>query len=123
MSSDFLWRKIDVAPFSMIYGGAQKNIGPSGVTVVIARRDFVEAGRRDLPSILQYRAHAEAQSLLNTPPTFGIYLVRNVLAWIREVGGLDAIEKRNREKAAPSTRDRRARGLLPRAGECRAGRS
>jgi phosphoserine aminotransferase len=99
MSSDFLWRKIDVAPFSMIYGGAQKNIGPSGVTVVIARRDFVDRGRQDLPSILQYRAHAEARSLLNTPPTFGIYLVRNVLEWIEDIGGLDAIEKRNRAKA------------------------
>ncbi len=100
MSSDFLWRKIDVAPFAMIYGGAQKNIGPSGVTVVVARRDFVERGRKDLPGILQYRAHAEARSLLNTPPTFGIYLVRNVLSWIKDVGGLDAIEKRNRAKAA-----------------------
>ena len=99
MSSDFLWRKIDVAPFAMIYGGAQKNIGPSGVTVVIARKDFVERGRKDLPSILQYRAHAEARSLLNTPPTFGIYLVRNVLAWIKGLGGLDTIEQRNRAKA------------------------
>ncbi len=99
MSSDFLWRKIDVAPFAMIYGGAQKNIGPSGVTVVIARKVFVERGRKDLPSILQYRAHAEARSLLNTPPTFGIYLVRNVLSWIKDIGGLDAIEKRNRAKA------------------------
>ena len=99
-SSDFLWRKIDVAPFSMIYGGAQKNIGPSGVTVVIARRDFIDRGRKDLPSILQYRAHAEAKSLLNTPPTFGIYLVRNVLEWIKDLGGLDVIEKRNRAKAA-----------------------
>ena len=100
MSSDFLWRKIDVAPFSMIYGGAQKNIGPSGVTVVIARREFIDGGRKDLPGILQYRAHAEAKSLLNTPPTFGIYLVRNVLEWIKGLGGLDVIERRNREKAA-----------------------
>lgn len=100
MSSDFLWRPIDVSPFAMIYGGAQKNIGPSGVTVVVARRDFVDGGRRDLPSILQYRAHAEAKSLLNTPPTFGIYLVRNVLAWIKDLGGLPAVEKRNRAKAA-----------------------
>jgi phosphoserine aminotransferase len=99
MSSDFLWRKVDVSPFAMIYGGAQKNIGPSGVTVVIGRKDFIEQGRQDLPSILQYRAHAEARSLLNTPPTFGIYLVRNVLAWIKGLGGLDAIEARNREKA------------------------
>jgi len=100
MSSDFLWRKVDVAPFSLVYGGAQKNIGPSGVTVVIGARDFVDRGRKDLPNILQYRAHAEANSLLNTPPTFGIYLVRNVLAWLEGLGGLDAIERRNRAKAA-----------------------
>ena len=100
MSSDFLWRKFDVSPFAMIYGGAQKNIGPSGVTVVVARKDFIDRGRQDLPSILQYRAHVEARSLLNTPPTFGIYLVRNVLDWIKGLGGLDAIEARNRAKAA-----------------------
>jgi phosphoserine aminotransferase len=99
MSSDFLWRPIDVAPFALIYGGAQKNIGPSGVTVVIADKGFVEQGRKDLPSILQYRDHAEARSLLNTPPTFGIYLMRNVLAWLQGLGGLDAIELRNRAKA------------------------
>jgi phosphoserine aminotransferase len=100
MSSDFLGRMVDVSRFAMIYGGAQKNIGPSGVTVIVAKRDFVERGRKDLPSILQYRAHAEARSLLNTPPTFGIYLVRNVLAWIKGLGGLDVVEKRNRAKAA-----------------------
>jgi phosphoserine aminotransferase len=99
MSSDLLWRKIDVSPFALIYAGAQKNIGPSGVTVVIAERDFIERGRKDLPSILQYRAHAEARSLLNTPPTFAIYLVRNVARWIATLGGLDAIERRNRAKA------------------------
>ncbi len=100
MSSDILWRKIDVKPFSLIYAGAQKNIGPSGVTVVIARREFVERGRKDLPKILQYRAFVEANSLLNTPPTFGIYLVRNVLQWLSGLGGLAAIEQRNRAKAA-----------------------
>jgi phosphoserine aminotransferase len=99
MSSDFLWRKVDVSPFAFIYGGAQKNIGPSGVTVVLAKKEFVERGRKDLPTILQYRAHAEARSLLNTPPTFGIYLVRNVLSWVRDLGGLDAVEERNRAKA------------------------
>jgi phosphoserine aminotransferase len=100
MSSDFLWRPVDVSPFALIYGGAQKNIGPSGVTVVIARKDFIESGRKDLPGILQYREHAEARSLLNTPPTFGIYLMRNVLSWLQDLGGLPAIEKRNRAKAA-----------------------
>ncbi|MGD0677393.1 MAG: 3-phosphoserine/phosphohydroxythreonine transaminase, partial [Polyangiaceae bacterium] len=72
MSSDFLSRRFDVNAFELIYAGAQKNIGPSGITVVLARRDFIERGRKDLPSILQYRAHAQARSLLNTPPTFGI---------------------------------------------------
>jgi phosphoserine aminotransferase len=100
MSSDLLWRKIDVAPLSMIYAGAQKNIGPSGVTVVIARHEFIERGRTDLPAILQYRAFAEANSLLNTPPTFAIYLVRNVALWLKGLGGLDAVERRNRAKAA-----------------------
>jgi phosphoserine aminotransferase len=100
MSSDFLSRRIDVSRFSLLYSGAQKNIGPSGVTVVIAHRDFLERGRKDLPKILQYRAHAEARSLLNTPPTFAIYLVRNVLDWLRASGGVAGIELRNRAKAA-----------------------
>jgi phosphoserine aminotransferase len=99
MSSDLMWRKTDVSSLALIYAVAQKNLGPSGVTVVIAQRDFIERGRKDLPTILQYRAHAEARSLLNTPPTFAIYLVRNVAQWIRGLGGLDAIERRNRTKA------------------------
>ena len=99
MSSDFLWRKIDVSPFAMIYAGAQKNLGPSGVTVVVARRDFIDRGRSDLPTILQYRAHLAAKSLLNTPPTFAIYLLRNVALWLKELGGLGVVERRNREKA------------------------
>jgi phosphoserine aminotransferase len=100
VSSDFLWKKMDVSPLSFVYGGAQKNIGPSGVTVIVARHEFLERGRKDLPKILQYRSHAEANSLLNTPPTFGIYLMRNVLDWIKSEGGLDAIERRNLDKAA-----------------------
>jgi phosphoserine aminotransferase len=98
MSSDFLWRKVDVSKFAMIYAGAQKNIGPSGVTVVVVKKGFLETGRKDIPKIFQYRTHADNNSLYNTPPTFGIYLVRNVLAWVKEVGGLAAMEKRNREK-------------------------
>jgi len=100
MSSDFLSRKVDVSSFALIYGGAQKNIGPSGVTVVIAHREFIDEGRKDLPTILQYRSHAASKSLLNTPPTFGIYLARNVLRWLKDIGGVDAIEARNRAKAA-----------------------
>ena len=109
MSSDILWRKIDVTPFSLIYAGAQKNIGPSGVTVVIARRDFIERGRKDLPKILQYRAFVEANSLLNTPPTFGIYLVRNVLAVAQgaragSTPSSSATARRRRSSTPPSTR-------------------
>ncbi len=98
MSSDFMWRKVDISRFQFIYAGAQKNIGPSGVTVVIATKAQIEEGRKDIPKIFQYRTHAENQSLYNTPPTFGIYLVRNVLSWAKSIGGLDAIEKQNREK-------------------------
>lgn len=100
MSSDFLWRPTDLSPFSLVYAGAQKNIGPSGVTVVLVRKALVEAGRRDIPTIFQYRSAAAAQSLYNTPPTFGIYLVRNVLAWLKGQGGLTGIERINRAKAA-----------------------
>lgn len=98
MSSDFMWRKFDVSKFALVYAGAQKNVGPSGLAVVLARKDLVEAGRRDIPKIFRYETHADARSLYNTPPTFSIYLVRNVLRWIDQQGGLDAIEKVNREK-------------------------
>ncbi len=99
MSSDFLWKKVDVSPYAFIYAGAQKNIGPSGVIVVLAQKDFVASGRKDIPKIFQYRTAAENDSLYNTPPTFGIYLMRNVLAWVKEKGGLAAVEATNRAKA------------------------
>jgi phosphoserine aminotransferase len=99
MSSDFLWRPTDVSRFAMIYAGAQKNLGPSGVTVVLLRKDFMARGRKDIPKILRYTTFAENNSLYNTPPTFAIYLMRNVLAWIDQQGGLVAMERRNNEKA------------------------
>ena len=99
MSSDFLWRPTDVSRFAMIYAGAQKNLGPSGVTVVLVRKDLMARGRKDIPKILRYTTFAENNSLYNTPPTFGIYLTRNVLAWIEQQGGLVAMERRNNEKA------------------------
>jgi phosphoserine aminotransferase len=99
MSSDFLWRRFDVSRFGVVYAGAQKNIGPSGVVVAIVRKDLVERGRKDVPKIFQFRTHAENRSLYNTPPTFGVYMMRNVLAWLKGVGGLAAIEERNRAKA------------------------
>ncbi len=98
MSSDFLWRKFDVSRFSLIYAGAQKNVGPSGLVVVVARKDFIARGRKDIPKILRYSTHAENNSLYNTPPTFAIYLMRNVLQWVKSVGGLEQIERWNRQK-------------------------
>jgi phosphoserine aminotransferase len=98
MSSDFLWKKLDTSKFGLIYAGAQKNIGPSGLLVVVADKDLIAKGRKDIPKVLRYTTYAENNSLYNTPPTFGIYLMRNVLAWIKQVGGLPQIEKWNREK-------------------------
>ncbi|MDB4939411.1 MAG: serC [Labilithrix sp.] len=100
MSSDILSRRVDASQFGLIYAGAQKNIGPSGVTIVAIKKDLVARGRKDLPAIFQYRTHADNQSLYNTPPTFGIYLVRNVLAWVESQGGIASIEARNDKKAA-----------------------
>ena len=100
MSSDFLWRKVDVSRFGLLYAGAQKNIGPSGVVVVVAAKELVARGRKDIPKIFQLRTPAENRSLYNTPPTFGIYMVRNVLAWLKGLGGLTAMEAQNRRKAA-----------------------
>ncbi|MBI4510409.1 MAG: 3-phosphoserine/phosphohydroxythreonine transaminase [Deltaproteobacteria bacterium] len=97
-SSDILSRRIDVSRYGLIYAGAQKNIGPSGVVVVIARKDLVASGRKDIPTILRYSTFAEHNSLFNTPPSFAVYMVRNVMAWIKEVGGLPQIEAWNKEK-------------------------
>jgi phosphoserine aminotransferase len=99
MSSDLLWRPFDANRFGLIYAGAQKNLGPSGVTVVIVSRDWVERANDSVPSMLSYATHVAKDSLYNTPPTFAIYMVRNVLAWIKDLGGLTAMEARNRAKA------------------------
>jgi len=100
MSSDFLWRPFDITKFGLVYAGAQKNIGPSGVVVVVVSKDLVEKGRKDIPKIFQFRTHAENKSLYNTPPTFGVYMVRNVLSWLKSQGGLAKVEEVNRKKAA-----------------------
>lgn len=100
MSSDIMWRPFDVSKFGLIYAGAQKNLGPSGVTLVIAKKELVAAGRKDIPAIFQYRTHAENNSLYNTPPTFGVYILRNVLEAVKQAGGLGAMEKHNQDKAA-----------------------
>lgn len=99
MSSDIAWRPIDVSKFGLIYAGAQKNLGPSGLVLVIVKKELVAAGRQDIPTIFQYRTHSENNSLYNTPPTFSVYVLRNVLDEIKRTGGLAAMEKVNREKA------------------------
>ena len=98
-SSDMFSRPIDVTRYGLIYAGAQKNLGPSGVVLVIIRDDLVEAGPKTLPTMLQYRVHAAEKSLYNTPPTFGIYVMGQVFKWIREQGGLAAMAQRNADKA------------------------
>jgi phosphoserine aminotransferase len=98
MSSDFMWRPFDAGRFALVYAGAQKNIGPSGLVVVIARKDVIEGGRQDIPKIFRYKTHATDRSLYNTPPTFSVYLVRNVLRWVKAQGGLAALERVNRAK-------------------------
>lgn len=98
-SSDIFCRPLDISKYGLIYAGAQKNLGPSGVTLVIIRDDLVEAGNKDLTAMLQYRTHAENESMYNTPPTFGIYLMMLVFRWIKNNGGLAGMEQRNRAKA------------------------
>ncbi len=98
-SSDIFSRPIDVSRYGMIYAGAQKNLGPSGIVLVIIRDDLVEQGPADLPTMFQYRTFAKERSLYNTPPTFAIYMVGEVVKWIRDSGGLSAMAERNEEKA------------------------
>ncbi len=98
-SSDIFSRPIDIRRYGMIYAGAQKNLGPSGVTLVIIRDDLVKEGALDIPEMLQYRTHAENDSCYNTPPTFGIYVMGRIFNWIDEQGGLTEIAERNQAKA------------------------
>lgn len=92
MSSDFVSRPMDLGKFACVYAGAQKNAGPSGVTIVIVDKRWAEACRKDIPTIFQFRTAVEHRSLYNTPPTLGVYLVREVARWIDEQGGLVAME-------------------------------
>lgn len=100
MSSDIMSKPIDVSRFDLIYAGAQKNLGPSGVVMLIAKKAFLASASKRIPKIFRFAAHAEKESLLHTPPTFAIYLVRNVLAWIVEQGGLPAMAERNAAKSS-----------------------
>ncbi|WP_206916443.1 3-phosphoserine/phosphohydroxythreonine transaminase [Alicyclobacillus suci] len=99
MSSDILSRPVDFNHIAVAYAGAQKNLGPSGVTVVIARDAFLDSANREVPTMLSYPVHAKQRSLYNTPPTFAIYMMGLVLDWIEENGGVAGMAERNREKA------------------------
>ena len=99
MSSDIASRPVDVSKFGLIFAGAQKNLGPSGVTLVIVRKDLAERADKNLPTVLQYRTHIKEKSLYHTPPTFAIYILGLVTEWIAGEGGLAGIQKRNEAKA------------------------
>ncbi len=100
MSSDILSRKIDVSKFGVIFAGAQKNMGPAGVTIVIIRDDLLDKTPENIPTMLSYKTHADKGSMFNTPPCFAIYGVGEVLKWLKKQGGVSAMELRNQEKAA-----------------------
>lgn len=99
MSSDILSRKINVADFDLIYAGAQKNLGPAGVVIVIAKKSFLATARKELPTMLKYATFAENDSLYNTPPVFSIYMVNKTLHWIKKQGGVEQIAANNVAKA------------------------
>lgn len=100
MSSDILCKPVDVSKFALIYAGAQKNLGPAGVTIVILRRDMMEKANSHLPTMLRYSTFAKDNSLYNTPPVFSIYMVSLMLDWIKQQGGVAAMEQKNRDKAS-----------------------
>jgi phosphoserine aminotransferase len=100
MSSDIMSRRFDMNKFAMVYAGAQKNLGPSGLAVVIIRKDMIARTPANVPTMLRYETYTANNSLYNTPPTFGIYMLALVTDWVKEQGGIDAIEKINNAKAA-----------------------
>lgn len=99
MSSDILSRPVDVGKFALIFAGAQKNLGPAGVTIVVVREDLLDRVPDSVPTMLRYKTHAEKGSMFNTPPCFAIYVVGEVLKWLKAQGGVMAMEQRNEEKA------------------------
>ncbi len=100
MSSDIMSRPVDVSKYALIYGGAQKNVGPAGVTFVIVREDILGKVSRYLPTMLDYRTHIKEDSMFNTPPVFPIFIMTETLKWLKNLGGLEAMYKINKEKAA-----------------------
>ncbi|MBU0968080.1 MAG: 3-phosphoserine/phosphohydroxythreonine transaminase [Proteobacteria bacterium] len=100
MSSDIMSRPFDITPFGLVFAGAQKNIGPAGATLVIVRDDLLDRVPETVPTMFRYKTHAEKGSMFNTPPCFAIYTIGLVCKWLKKIGGVSAIEKINREKAA-----------------------
>jgi phosphoserine aminotransferase len=100
MSSEIMSTEIDVNKFGLIYAGAQKNLGPAGLTIVIIRNDLIGKHIENIPTMMRYETHAKEKSMYNTPPTYGIYIAGLVFRWIEELGGVKAIEAINYEKAA-----------------------
>jgi len=103
MSSDIMSRPVDIKKYAMIYGGAQKNVGPAGVTFVIVRKDLLEQIQRKLPSMVDYRTHIGAEpkdnSMYNTPPVISIFVMHETLKWVKSLGGVAAMHKINNQKA------------------------
>ena len=99
MSSDIMSRPVDVSKYALIYGGAQKNVGPAGVIFAIVRKDALGKVSRYIPTMLDYRTHIDKESMFNTPPVFAIYVMTETLRWLKGIGGVPAIQKRNQEKA------------------------
>ena len=99
MSSDIMSRPVDVSKYDLIYGGAQKNVGPAGVVFAIIRKDSLGRVSRYIPTMLDYKTHIEKESMFNTPPVFSIYMMTETLKWLKSIGGVPEIHRRNVEKA------------------------
>ena len=99
MSSDIMSRPVDVSKYALIYGGAQKNVGPAGVIFAIVRKDILGKVTRHLPTMLDYRTHIDGESMFNTPPVFPIFVMTETLKWVKSMGGVEAMNKINQEKA------------------------
>ena len=99
MSSDIMSRPVDVSKYTMIYGGAQKNVGPAGVTFAIIRKDALGKVSRYIPTMLDLRVHIDKESMFNTPPVFSIFVMNETLKWVKSMGGVEAMYERNRRKA------------------------
>ena len=100
MSSDIMSRPVDVAKYDLIYGGAQKNVGPAGVTFAIVKKEALGRVSRHIPTMLDYRTHVDKLSMFNTPPVFNIFVMNETLKWIKSIGGVEAIYEINKKKAA-----------------------